>query len=102
MSTTDAKGEIFEIGRFLHLKSEIRNCKLDCPICDFEISDLRWAFVRFQNFSLSNHKVCCCPLLGGNISRLYVYVVAINMNSGSCMIPTICSISFERTRSTET
>src|SRR5437870_11714430 len=32
----------FEIGRFLDLKSEIRNCKLDWgPIRDFEISDLR-------------------------------------------------------------
>src|SRR5437867_11110355 len=36
----------FEIGRILHLKSEIRNCRLDCvkwggPIRNFAISDLR-------------------------------------------------------------
>src|SRR5213593_3095086 len=45
-----APGKNFEIGRFLHLKSEIRNLKLD-PRVQFEISDLRSfrAFVRFQN-----------------------------------------------------
>ena len=35
------------------------------PICDFEISDLRWAFVRFHNFPLLVTQVCCCPLRGG-------------------------------------
>ena len=44
------------------------------------------------------------PLLAeeGNISPLRRHVVANDMNSGSFMIPTICSMSFERTRSTET
>src|SRR5439155_1358882 len=49
----DARGRILKSDDSCHLKSEIRSCRLDWgPIGDFEISDLRWAFVRFQNFSL--------------------------------------------------
>src|SRR5438093_5262363 len=40
----------FEIGRILHLKSEIRNCKLDWSNLKFRISDLRCRIRPISNF----------------------------------------------------
>jgi len=40
----------FEIGRVLHLKSEIRNLKLDGPIWDFGFRIWGAGLVQFRNF----------------------------------------------------
>src|SRR5437867_573616 len=53
-SRDDAACEKFKIGRILHLKSEIRDLKLDGPvrgpIRNFEISDLRCRIRPTSNF----------------------------------------------------
>jgi hypothetical protein len=49
-------GEYFEIGRILHLKSEIRNRKLDWLNCavQFDISDLGFEMQDSSDFKMSS------------------------------------------------
>src|SRR5262249_43082168 len=50
-------GGDFEIGQILHLKSEIRNFKLDRPIYDFGLRDLRCA-KRKRDSAQPQERIC--------------------------------------------
>ena len=61
-----ARGD-FEIGQILHLKSEIRNLRLDCLcrrvlLVQFEISDFGFEMQDSSNFKIP---LPSCPLQGG-------------------------------------